>query len=223
MEGRPGPTMPDSRRAPVEPSAPVVTLLASTTSPAYDLVLLAHVLAALVGIVALGVAAGSALALRGVLRRGAPVPEALARYYRPGANWAGRVLFLVPVLGVVLLAMSGGQWGFDDTWVSVGMAAWAVVALAAEAVLWPGERELQLVVAAMTAGVGAVEVVEVVGADGADGGDGGDGGDGARAVPGAEPLPDRDAASARCVRIGLLGAALAVTLVAVGVVMVAKP
>ena len=50
---------------------------ATTTSPGYDLVLLAHVLTAVVGLVALAVAAGSALALRGVLARGTPVPEAL--------------------------------------------------------------------------------------------------------------------------------------------------
>ncbi|HVC66184.1 MAG TPA: hypothetical protein VND44_01150, partial [Acidimicrobiales bacterium] len=132
---------------------PVTT--ASTTSPGYDLVLLAHVLAAVVGIVAIGVAAGSALALRGVLARGAPVPDALARYYRPGVNWAGRVLFLVPVFGVALLAMSGGTWDFADTWVSLGTAGWALVAVVAESVLWPEERRLQEVVAAATAGDGA--------------------------------------------------------------------
>lgn len=132
---------------------PVTT--ASTTSPGYDLVLLAHVLAAVVGIVAIGVAAGSALALRGVLARGAPVPDALARYYRPGVNWAGRVLFLVPVFGVALLAMSGGTWDFADTWVSLGTAGWALVAVVAESVLWPEERRLQEVVAAVTAGDGA--------------------------------------------------------------------
>jgi len=134
------------------PHVPVTA--ASTTSPGYDLVLVAHVLAAVVGVVAIGVAAGSALALRGVLVRGAPVPDALARYYRPGVNWAGRVLFLVPVFGVVLLAMSGGRWDFADTWVSLGMGGWALVAVAAESVLWPGERRLQEVVAAVVAGDG---------------------------------------------------------------------
>ena len=135
--------------AALPPHVPVT--IASTTSPGYDLVLLAHVVTAVVGLVALGVAAGSALALRGVLARGAPVPAALARYYRPGVNWAGRVLFLVPVFGLALLAMSGGQWGFADTWVSVGMAGWALVAVVAEAVLWPEERRIQSVVASVTA------------------------------------------------------------------------
>jgi len=175
----------------------VPVLAAATTSPGYDLVLLAHVLTAVVGLGALVVAAGSALALRGVLLRGGPVPEALARYYRPGVNWAGRVLFLVPVLGAALLAMSGGQWSFADLWVSLGTAAWGVVAVAAEAVLWPGERRLQEVVATVTGGSG---------------------------VP--DPHDDRSdvvRAPGLCARVGLLGLTLGAALVVTGVVMVAKP
>jgi len=181
---------------------------ATTTSPGYDLVLLAHVLTAVVGLGALAVAAGSALALRGVLRRGGPVPDALARYYRPGVNWAGRVLFLVPVFGVALLAMSGGQWSFADLWVTVGMAVWAVVAVAAEVLVWPGERRLQAVVAALAA-VGAPPAP-----------DGGLPGVPDSAVDGGADVAEGPGI---CARVGLLGLALGAALVATGVVMVAKP
>ena len=170
--------------------------VASTTSPGYDLVLLAHVLAAVVGLVALAVAAGSALALKRVLVRGGPVPEALARYYRPGVNWAGRVLFLVPVFGVALLLMSGGQWGLSDTWVSGGLAGWALVAVAAEGALWPEERRLQAVVASLAAGEHASD---------------------------DDGSVDVEGASGRCLRTGLTGVGLGAVLVAVGVLMVAKP
>jgi uncharacterized membrane protein len=155
------------------------------------------------------VAAGSALALRRVLARGGPVPEALARYFRPGVNWAGRTLFLVPVFGVALLLMSGGRWGLSDTWVSTGLAGWALVALVAEGALWPEERRLQDVVAALAAGARS---------PGDDG------------IGHGEPAPDRrggpvDLAGApgRCLRAGLVGLGLGVVLVAVGVLMVAKP
>ena len=117
------------------------------TSAAYDLVLLAHVLTAVVGLVAVVVAGSFAWTLRGALRAGRPVPGSVTRYYRPGVNWVGRVLFAVPVLGIALVAMSGGQWRWSDTWVSAGLAAWAVVAVVAESVVWPGERRLQDVVA----------------------------------------------------------------------------
>jgi len=179
-------------------AAPVVAS-ANENSAAYDLVLLAHVLAAVAALVAVAVAGGFALALRGALRRGGPVPEALVRYYRPGVNWAGRVLFAVPVLGAVLIAMSGGEWSLSDAWVSLGTAAWATVAVVAEAVLWPHERRLQQAVAS--------------GVDG--------GGDGV--VPDAGQREWGTAVEARCLRAGLVATGCAVTLVAVAVLMAAKP
>ena len=105
-------------------------LLAATHArdAAYDLILLAHVLAAAVGLGALVVAAANAW----VLRRSGPGPEPIRRYYRPGVNWAGRVLFLVPVLGLSLMALSHGDWSFSDGWITIGLALWALVAVSAE-------------------------------------------------------------------------------------------
>lgn len=109
---------------------------------AYDIVLLAHVLSAVAGLGVVTVSGASAL----VLRRPTPPSEAVRRYYRPGVNWAGRTLFLVPVLGVALVAMSGGDWSYRAGWVIGGMVLWATAALLAELVLWPGERALQAAV-----------------------------------------------------------------------------
>ncbi len=136
-----------------EPNA-VAGLVAAVNdnSVAYDLVLLAHVLAAVAALVAVVASGGFALALRGALRSGRPLTEPVVRYFRPGVNWVGRVLFAVPVLGIVLMAMSGGEWSWSDTWISMGTGAWALVAVIAEAVLWPGERHLQTVVAGRTGG-----------------------------------------------------------------------
>ena len=191
---------------PASALAGIATSTVDTNSPAYDLVLLAHVATAVVALAALSVAGGSALALRGALVRGEGLSDALVRYYRPGANWPGRTLFLVPVLGFVLLAMSGGQWNVGDAWVSVGLAAWSVVAVLAEAVLWPSERRLQEVVALpdpMTAsgrpdGVSAETATS---------------GSGIAAVD----------VQGLCLRTGVLGLGLGAVLVATGVLMVAKP
>jgi hypothetical protein len=120
-------------------------LLAATQparDAAYDLVLLAHVLSALVGFGAVAVAGLYALAL---MRSGAST-DAMMRYYRPGVNWAGRILVLVPVFGVALIAMSHGQWSYSDGWVSTGLVLWAVAAVVAEMALWPAERRLQVAV-----------------------------------------------------------------------------
>jgi len=112
-------------------------------SAAYDIVLLAHILAVLASLLVVAVAGGSALALG----RSGPTSDALRRYYRPGTNWAGRVIFLVPVLGAVLVAMSQGDWSYSDDWVLIGLVVWLAAALLAELMLWPAERRLRETVA----------------------------------------------------------------------------
>jgi uncharacterized membrane protein len=124
---------------------PAATLLAasSTTGPAYDIVLLVHILTAFIGFGAVAAAGVNALLLR---RSGTP-SDTVLRYYRPGTNWAGRVLFAVPVLGVVLVEMSHGSFGYGDSWIMIGFILWVVAAMASEMVLWPAERQLQRLVA----------------------------------------------------------------------------
>jgi hypothetical protein len=118
---------------------PSVLAVVQARHAGYDIVLLAHVLSALVGFGAVVVAGAFAI----VLSRSGPDSEAVRRYYRPGVNWAGRVLFLVPILGVALVLMSHGQWSFSDGWIMGGLALWAVAAVGAEISLWPAERQLQ--------------------------------------------------------------------------------
>ena len=79
------------------------------------------------------------------------------------------------------------------------MAIWAVVAVVAEAVLWPAERRLQAVVADRAGALpepmpATADVRRAVGAD-----------------------------AARCLQAGLVGIGLGAALVAVGFMMVAKP
>lgn len=136
--------------SPMSTPAPSVAALVAVSvnrGAGYEVVVLAHVLSAVIGFGAVGVAGAYTL----ILGRRGPTSEAVVRYYRPGVNWAGRVLFVVPVLGFVLIGMSHhtrGGYGFSDGWVMVGLVLWAVAALAAEMVLWPTERGLQRLVAA---------------------------------------------------------------------------
>ncbi len=120
------------------------SLAGDARSAAYDIVLFGHVLSALVGYGALVVAGAYALALG----RPGPASEPVRRYYRPGVNWAGRILVLVPVLGAILVAMSQGDWSYSDGWITIGLLLWAVSAAAAEMALWPTERRLQAALAA---------------------------------------------------------------------------
>jgi len=72
---------------------------------------------------------------------------ALARYFGPGVNWAARAVYLVPVFGLLLVAMSRGAFDLHDLFVDIGLAIWLASVLVAELVLWPGERRIQQILA----------------------------------------------------------------------------
>jgi hypothetical protein len=119
--------------------------LVAAADAGFDLLIVAHVASALVGFGA--VAASGIQATR--LSRAAGDPSAgLRRYFAPGANWAGRVLYLVPAFGFALLADSGGRMDAGDPWVVAGLVLWSVSMVAAEALIWPAERRIQAGVAA---------------------------------------------------------------------------
>ncbi len=114
---------------------------APPSGPAFSVVLVLHVASAVVGfgaMVTTGVQAAR-------VRQGpdAPAAGAVARYFRPGVNWVARVIYLVPVLGLSLIALSRGAFGLEDPFVEVGLGVWLTSVLVAELVLWPGERRIQ--------------------------------------------------------------------------------
>lgn len=108
--------------------------------PAYTIVLVLHVAAALIGLVS--VAASGVEGARLATAHGEP-PEAVRAYFSPGVNWLGRTLYLVPALGAALLAMSGGAYRAGDAWVLGGIGLWVGAIAIAEAVLWPAERRVR--------------------------------------------------------------------------------
>jgi len=114
---------------------------AATSRPLFGILLALHVAAALGGFGALVATGVQGYRLPRV--REPQAVEQLQRFFRPGTNWAARVLYLVPVLGAALVTASGGTYHFDDRFVEVGLGLWAVAAVIAEAVLWPAERRVQ--------------------------------------------------------------------------------
>ena len=115
------------------------------TGPLYDMVLAAHVLAAVVGFGALGASGAFAAAAR---RSADPWSDAaLVRYFAPGRNWAARVVLLVPVLGATLLALGHGR-DVPYPWPWIGLATWTTATGIASSVLWPAERAIQRLLSA---------------------------------------------------------------------------
>ena len=124
--------------------APLVHLAAAPAVPrtaAYTLLLLAHVACAVVGFGSVGISGAYAAAAAAGPQ--GPRADAARRYFAPGFNWAGRVLYGVPVFGFALLAASHGAFGDGDTFVVAGLALWTVAVVVAEAAMWPAERRIQ--------------------------------------------------------------------------------
>lgn len=115
---------------------------------AFDVVLLLHAGCAVVGLVTTLAATAAAGRLEHSVSSSVRMSEALRRYFRPGFNWAGRVVYGIPVFGFLLVAMSRGTYALDEGWVLAGLALFVGVALLGEGALWPAERRLQRAVTA---------------------------------------------------------------------------
>jgi hypothetical protein len=135
--------------------------LVAAANAGFDLLIVAHVASALVGFGA--VAASGLQAARLSRARGDP-GGGLRRYFAPGVNWAGRVLYLVPAFGFALLADSGGRMDAGDPWVVAGLVLWGLCLVAAETLIWPAERRIQSAVAAGEGGTALRRDCLVVGA-----------------------------------------------------------
>ncbi|MGH9297733.1 MAG: hypothetical protein ACRDZP_07140 [Acidimicrobiales bacterium] len=125
--------------------------------PLYDVLLVAHLVTAVVGFGAIGVAGLSAWSGR---RSASPVgEERLLRYFREGPDVAGRLIFLVPVLGLAML-FGGDRHEISSLWPWAGLAAFLVAAGLATAIAWPAERRAQKALAAAVSGGGNAERVD---------------------------------------------------------------
>jgi uncharacterized membrane protein len=129
------------------------------TGAAFDIVLLLHVACVVVGLGAVVVSGVQAGRLLGATAPdGRALPASLVTYFAPGVNWAGRILYGVPLFGFALLGLSGGAYRVDDGWVLWGLVLWVVATLGAEGLLWPAERRVQVLLSAERAGPAAPEV-----------------------------------------------------------------
>lgn len=112
----------------------------AVSGPAYDIVEVLHVAAAVVAFGSLGATGYYASALRRSANPGGD--ETASRYFRPGRNWAERALFLVPIFGGVLVGLAGRSVA-DHAWPWIGLGIWVVAAGVATAGIFPAERAVQ--------------------------------------------------------------------------------
>lgn len=117
--------------------------------PLYDVLLICHVAAAVLGFGSIAV--GGAVA-SGARRSRAPAKEErFVRFFREGTDWPGRLIFLVPALGLTLL-LGGDSAAVSSLWPWAGLALWTTAAGLASGLGWPAERRAQREMTALAAG-----------------------------------------------------------------------
>ncbi len=165
----------------------------------YDVLFVAHVAAGVVGFGAIGAAGYEA---RSGLRAADPAHDlALRRFFRPGVDWAGRVIFLVPLLGLALL-FGGTRPDVSSAWPWIGLAIWLAAAGVATGGCWPAERAAQSAMARLV--------------QQSDGG-------GGREEQGARPEVLAEEFRRACLRIERSAGAVSLLFLAAVAVMIAQP
>lgn len=108
--------------------------------PAYDLLLIAHVIVAFIGFGAIAAAGWAASAAR---RSADPASdEGVRRFFKKGMDWPARAILLVPVLGLGLL-FGGDRSDVHAAWPWIGIVLWLIATGLASGRCWPAERAAQ--------------------------------------------------------------------------------
>jgi hypothetical protein len=110
------------------------------SAPAYDVLLVLHVAAAVLGFGAIAVAGLRAHAGR---KSADPAGDAsLRRFFAPGRDWPARAIFLVPLLGIALL-LGGDRSQVSAAWPWIGLGLWTGAVGLASGGCWPAEHRAQ--------------------------------------------------------------------------------
>jgi hypothetical protein len=119
-------------------------------SAGYNVFVLLHLVCVIVGY---GAVAVDALATAQQRRFSGPEAQAVAQAgYGTSVKLATRVLYGVPIFGIVAVSLSKGDVSMGDAWVSAGFGLWIASIAVLHAVVVPGRRR-SLVVLGELAGL----------------------------------------------------------------------
>jgi len=120
----------------------------------YDVVLIAHVGAGLIGFGSIAVTGFQAAEARRLAAAGSDVLGSatgralrLRQYFSPGPNRASQVIYLVPLLGLLLVALSGRVGELAAGWLDGAATLWVIAVGLAHTLVFPAERGLQVALA----------------------------------------------------------------------------
>lgn len=117
-----------------------MVLAAGITSGVYRFVLLLHVLAAIVGLG--GVTLNALYGAQAAKRRGVGATAISEANYAVSVGVAEKIIYSIPVFGILLVLLSDDAWSFGDTWVWLSLVLFGVALVISHSVLIPGHRQL---------------------------------------------------------------------------------
>jgi hypothetical protein len=114
----------------------------SSTSVAYDLIFVVHIMAAVATVIVFVTMRFSALAVA----RGADAPTQASRF-PTRRNWAARLLHVLPITGFIMSSSGGSSVTLGHAWIIVGLVCYFAAAGHLEARTLPEERALSQTIA----------------------------------------------------------------------------
>jgi uncharacterized membrane protein len=115
----------------------------------YKIVLVLHIMAAIVGFGAVflnGVYAAQAK------KRQGPTGRAVIEANYAVTQVGEKLIYAVPVLGILLVLASDEAWSFSDTWIWLSMALYVVGIAVSHAVLIPGAKKIMALMVEIESG-----------------------------------------------------------------------
>ena len=121
-------------------------LALGTNSGTYKALLVAHILAAIVG---LGAVMLNGLYAAQAQKRTGPTGRAVSEANFAVSSVAEYVIYAIPLLGLTLVWAGDGAWAFADTWVWLSLVIFVAALGVSHSVLIPGHRRINTLLAEM--------------------------------------------------------------------------
>jgi uncharacterized membrane protein len=114
-------------------------LAAGINSGIYKILLLLHILTVIVGI---GAVVMNGLYAAQAQKRPGPTGRAVVEANHAVTDVAEKVIYLIPVFGILLVLTSDHAWKFSQTWVWLAIVVYVVAIGIAHSVLIPGTKRI---------------------------------------------------------------------------------
>lgn len=123
-------------------------MLVATSAPrsaTYDIILFVHILVGIGVIVVMISTYVAAQSLSGA-KVDEPWSAQVSRYFTPGPQIVGRIIYLLPLTGFAMLGLSKGVYSTSTPFVAIGLVLWVIAAVVAETCVFaPSARIAEVV------------------------------------------------------------------------------